>query len=134
MDVTALRTELSHKYINISANLINNILLTSNTELDIHADNCNIGQNDLITHIHEINGMPRTVNASVYDPDLESVKDKYIVDEAVAYNCPHSGKAVILKINQAIHINSMENEDNYRLQLHQQHIYLLYFLNQDHIH
>ena len=49
------------------------------------------------------------VNVSAYDPSLGSAKDKNVVDVAVAYDCPHTGEVLILKINQAIHINFMEH-------------------------
>ena len=44
-----------------------------------------------------------------YDPSLGSQQDKSIVNAAVAYDCPHTGEVLILKINQAIQIESMSN-------------------------
>ena len=79
------------------------------TDLDSHADTCTIGNNALITHVHEINGMPKRVKVHAYDPSLGCVQDINVVNAAVAYDCPHSGEVLILKINQAIHIPSMSN-------------------------
>ena len=76
MDVAALSSELSTKAVNISSNSTNHLILTSNCELDTHADTCTVGHNVLITHIHELNGIPKTVNVSAYDPTLGSAKDK----------------------------------------------------------
>ena len=43
VDVAALSTELSTKYINININSINYLLLASNAELDNHADTYTVG-------------------------------------------------------------------------------------------
>ena len=47
----------------------------SRTDLDSHADTCVVGNNALVTHIHEVNGQPKFVNVVAYDPTLGSVRD-----------------------------------------------------------
>jgi len=76
----------------------------SRTELDSHADTCTVGKNALITHVHN-----RQVNVHAYDPTMGSQQNMSIVNAAVAYDCPHTGEVIILKINQAIQINTMSN-------------------------
>ena len=58
----------------------------------------------LITHIHN-----RRVNVHSYDASLGCQRDMQIVNAALAYDCPLTGEVFILNINQAIQINSMEN-------------------------
>ena len=81
----------------------------SRTDLESHADTCVVGCNSLITHSHEVFGTAKFINVVAYDPTLGSVSNKSIVNAAVAYDCPHSGEVIILKINQAIHIDTMCN-------------------------
>ena len=66
----------------------------SKVELDSHTDTCTIGINVLVAYTHE-----RKVNVSSYDPTLGSVKDLYIVNANVAYDCPETGKVIIFNIN-----------------------------------
>ena len=49
------------------------------------------------------------VKVHAYDPSLGCVQDINVVNAAVAYDCPHSGEVLILRINQAIHIPAMPN-------------------------
>ena len=49
------------------------------TQLDSHADTCTVGDNVLIIHVHEINGMPNRVDAHAYHPALGCVKDINVV-------------------------------------------------------
>ena len=81
----------------------------SRTDLDSHADTCVVDRNVLITHYHGANGQSKYVNVVAYDPTLGSVPDMRVVNAAVAYDCPETGEVIIFKINQAIHINTMEN-------------------------
>ena len=69
----------------------------SRTELDSHADTCTVGKNALITHVHN-----RLVNVHAYDPTMGSQQNMSIVNAAVAYDCPHTGEVIILKVDQAI--------------------------------
>ena len=79
------------------------------TELESHADNCTVGNNVVITHVHDINGMPKRLNVLAYDPALGCVKDINVVNADVAYDCLHSGEVLILKINLDIHIPTISN-------------------------
>ena len=79
------------------------------TELYSHADTCTVGNNILINHVHDINGIPKRVNVHVYDPVLGCVKGKTVVKGAVAYDYPRSGEFLIIKSNQAIHIPTISN-------------------------
>ena len=88
----------------ISSNSTNLQIKQHRTELDSHADTCTVGKNALITHVHN-----RNVNVHAYDPSLGSQQNMSIVNAAIAYDCPHTGKVLIFKINQAIHIESMAN-------------------------
>ena len=89
----------------------------SRTDLDSHADTCVVGCNSLITHSREFFGMPKFLNVVVYDPTLRSLINKPVVNAAVAYDYPHSGEVIILKINQAIHIDTMCNNFPFNMQL-----------------
>ena len=97
----------------INTNCYNNIstisIPQSRTDLDSHADTCVVDRNVLITHYHGANGQSKYVNVVVYDPTLGSVPDMRVVNAAVAYDCPETGEVIIFQINQAIHINTMEN-------------------------
>ena len=67
------------------------------------------GLNALITRTHDINGIPKKVNVQAFDTILGSVKDILLVNDAHAYDCPHTGAVIIRKVNQAMHITTMEN-------------------------
>ena len=47
----------------------------SRTDLDSHADTCVVGNNALVTHVHEFNGQPKFVNVVAYGPTLDRVRD-----------------------------------------------------------
>jgi hypothetical protein len=74
------------------------------TELDSHADTCVVGRNCLITHTYD-----KKVNVSGYDPKLGTMKGMSIVSAALAYDDPSSGEVFILRVHQAVHIPTMEN-------------------------
>ena len=104
-DVAAVTSEANPRYSYvIGSNTTTVNISQSRTELDSHADTCTIGKNALITHVHN-----RNVNVHAYDPSMGSQQNMSIVNAAVAYDCPHTGEVLILKINQAIQINTMEN-------------------------
>ena len=105
INLAPLTSEHSSKYsFIIGSNHTSLYLPHSRTELDSHADTCTVGENALITHIHN-----RRVNVHAYDPSLGSQQDMSIVNAAVAYDCPHTGEVLIFKINQAIQIESMSH-------------------------
>ena len=76
----------------------------SRTELDTHADTCVVGKNCLI-----VNEYDRWVTVTGYDPKQGCVEDLKVVAAVLAYDCPKSGEVKIIKLNQAIYINSMLN-------------------------
>ena len=73
-------------------------------ELDSHADTCVIGKNALV-----INDYEKTVNVTGYDESLGTMNDRRIVSAAVAYDRPDNGQTIMLIINQAIEIETMNN-------------------------
>ena len=73
--------------------------VTPRTELDIHANTCDVGKNCLI--VHEYN---RWVTVTGYDPQLGCVKDLKVVAAIIAYDCHKTGEVIIIRINQAIYI------------------------------
>ena len=89
-----LASEPSSKYSYvIGSNSTDLIISQYKTELDSHADTCSVGINVLIIHIHN-----RHVNVYAYDPSLGSQQDVSIVNAAIAYDCPHAGEVLILKL------------------------------------
>ena len=84
------------KLVSYSTNIL---FINSRAELDSHADTCTVGYNELITNTHEINGIPKKVNAQAFDTTLGSVKDILVVNNALSYDCPHTGAVIILKVN-----------------------------------
>ena len=89
----------------------------SRTDLYNQIDTCIVGYNALITRSREVFGMPKFVNAVAYNPTLGSVSNIPVINAAVAYKCPHSGEIIVLKINQAIHIDTMSNNLICKVQL-----------------
>ena len=89
-----LISEATSKYsFVIGSNTTSLSLSQHKTELDSYADTCTVGKNALITHIHN-----RHVNVHAYDPSLGSKQNMSIVNAAVAYDCPHTGEVLILKL------------------------------------
>ena len=74
----------------ISSNSTSLQITQHRTELDSHADTCTVGQNTLITHVHN-----RHVNVHAYDPSLGSQQNMNIVNVAVAYDCVNQPLEVI---------------------------------------
>ena len=73
------------------------------SEIDNHADTCVVGANALITHDYQ-----RPVSVTGFDPSNRSQHLK-IVSAALAYDDHRNGKPVILVINQAIHVPTIEH-------------------------
>ena len=75
------------------------------SELDSHTDTCVIGKNALITH-----DFNRPVSTTGYDQSQGTIhRNMKTVSAALAYDCPRTGQVIILMVNQAIHIPTMEN-------------------------
>ena len=49
------------------------------------------------------------MNVTGFDPPQGSVPDLKVGSTALAYDCPLTGDVLIFKLNQAIHIDSMNN-------------------------
>lgn len=70
------------------------------------------GMDCLITHDYD-----KGVNVTGYDPTQDSVKNLKVGIVALAYGCSHTGEASIFKINQGIHVETMNNNLIYHMQL-----------------
>jgi hypothetical protein len=76
----------------------------SRTELDSHANMVVVGSNCLIV---EYSG--RTAVVSPFTPEYDALTEVPIVDAAVLYECPYSGKEYILLVRNALHVPAMVN-------------------------
>jgi hypothetical protein len=77
---------------------------TSRSELYSHADTCVVGSNALIVYDYK-----RPVNVTGFDPSKGSIKNLNIVSAALAYDDPATGRTLILILNQAIHIPTIDH-------------------------
>ena len=75
----------------------------SRTELDSHANMVVVGNNCLI-----IEWSGRTAIVNPFTPEYEALPEVPIVDAAVMYECPVSGKEHILLVRNALHVPAME--------------------------
>ena len=75
----------------------------SRTELDSHANMVVVGNNCLI-----IEWSGRTAVVNPFTPDYDALPEVPIVDAAVMYECPTSGKESILLVRNALHVPAME--------------------------
>ena len=76
----------------------------SRTELDSHANMVVVGSNCLIV---EYSGRTAVVNP--FTPEYDALTEVPIVDAAVLYECPYSGKEYILLVRNALHVPAMVN-------------------------
>ncbi len=76
---------------------------SSRTELDSHANMVVVGNNCLV-----IEWSGRTANVNPFTSDYEALPEVPIVDAAVMYECPISGKEHILLVRNALHVPAME--------------------------
>lgn len=74
------------------------------TQLDTYADIFVVRKNSLIVHEYD-----RWVTVTSYDPKQGSVKDLKVVAVVIAYDCPHTGDTITIRINQTIYIKNMAN-------------------------
>ena len=84
-NVAVIIMKLSNESLSLMSNSISTYVHQSMTELESHADTFNIGRNDLVTHVHENNGVPKYINVHGYDPILGSVRGTNIVNTYLAY-------------------------------------------------
>ena len=75
----------------------------SRTELDSHANMPVVGRNAFI-----ISDTGKVADINAFTPDYDSMLIK-IVDAAVRYECPYSGKMTMLVLRNALHVPSMKN-------------------------
>jgi hypothetical protein len=68
------------------------------TDLDSYANQCVLGNNTLAVYDYE-----KPVNIVGYDPKGPVSKEFHTIMGALAYDCPNTGEAFILIVNQAIH-------------------------------
>ena len=76
----------------------------SHTELDSHANMPVVGSN-----CHVIGYTGQHVDVSPFTPDYESLRNIPVVDAAVMYECPYTGKEALIVIRNALHVPSMVN-------------------------
>ena len=74
------------------------------TELDSHANMAIIGRNAYI-----LNDSGRTAQVSPFTQDYEALSEVPIVDAAILYECPHTNKAHILIVRNALSVPAMEH-------------------------
>eukprot|EP00980_Cylindrotheca_fusiformis_P014394 scaffold3830_cov85-Cylindrotheca_fusiformis.AAC.6 len=75
----------------------------SRTDLDSHANMPVLGRNSFI-----LSDTGKTAEVSPFSPDYEPMEIK-IVDGAIAYDCPYTGKLYILVIRNALYVPSMND-------------------------
>jgi len=74
------------------------------TECDYHADSPVLGKHVLIVATEG-----KTINVHPFTDSLGSLQKVPIVDAAVAYDCPYSGKTYCLIIHNALFVDAMDN-------------------------
>ena len=74
------------------------------TDLDLHADQCAIGCNALVTHDFD-----RPINVSGYDPNGPISNNLCTVSAALAYDDALTGETVSLVVHQAILIPDLNH-------------------------
>ena len=87
-------------------------------ELDSHADMCVVGDNYLVIHGHI-----RPVNVYSYNMKDGHRRAK-MVDATLGYQDAWNGQTFILMINQAVHIDGLENHFLYPMQCHLNGVYI----------
>ena len=76
----------------------------SRTELDSHANMPVIGRNAYI-----LSKIGETVDVAPFTPDYKPISVE-LVDAALKYECPYSGKVKILIIRRGLHVPSMTHD------------------------
>jgi hypothetical protein len=77
---------------------------SSRTELDSHANMVVVGKHCLV-----VEWTGRTAIVNPFTPDYEALTEVPIVDAAIMYECPFSGKNYILLVRNALHVPAMNN-------------------------
>jgi hypothetical protein len=76
----------------------------SRTELDSHANMVVVGKHCLV-----IEWSGRTAIVNPFTPNYEALTEVPIVDAAIRYECPFSGKEYVLLVQNALHVPAMDN-------------------------
>jgi hypothetical protein len=77
---------------------------SSRTELDSHANMVVVGK-----HCSIVEWTGRTAIVNPFTPDYDALTQVPIVDAALVYECPFSGREYILLVRNALHVPAMEN-------------------------
>jgi hypothetical protein len=76
----------------------------SRIDLDSYANMVVVGQHCLV-----IERSSRTAIVNPFTPDYDAMTEVPIVDAAISYECPFTGKEYILLVQNALHVPAMEN-------------------------
>ena len=74
------------------------------TELDSHANMVVIGSQGTIIH-----KTGRYEDVNVFSSDVGTMSRVHIVDAAVAYDCPFSGRKILMVARNALYVESMDH-------------------------
>ena len=80
-------------------------LLALRTELDSHANMAVVGKHCVV--FDKIYG--KTCEVEPFDPSIGTAKEVPVVDAALAYDCPYTGKTFILILRNTLYIKSLEH-------------------------
>jgi hypothetical protein len=75
----------------------------SKTELDSHANMVVVGM-----HSHILAYTGQTVSVNPFTPDYDALPDVPIVDAAIMYDCPYPLRSVVMIVQNALYVPSME--------------------------
>jgi len=78
-------------------------MCSSRMELDSHANMPVVGR-----HCYILQRTGRTADVSAFSPDLNTL-EILIVDAALMYYCPYTGREIMLIVRNALYVSSMEN-------------------------
>jgi hypothetical protein len=80
------------------------IVSSSRTELDTHANMIIVGKHSFV-----IAWAGRNATVNPFTPDYEALTEVPIVDAAIMYECPYSGKEHILLVRNVLYVPAMDN-------------------------
>ena len=76
----------------------------SRTELDSHTNMAVLGQ-----HCTIVGDTGKTAKVNAFSPDCKALDNVKIVDAALKWHDPYSDELYIIRINNALHVPSMNN-------------------------
>ena len=74
------------------------------TELDSHANMVEIGSQGTIIH-----RTGRYADVNAFSSDVGKMSSVPIVDAAIAYDCPFSGRTILMVASNALYVDSMDH-------------------------